>query len=177
MIVRQIAANVHNLQLKRAEIVSKMESSGPDTIDPLSDAEILQHLEDSYRDYPERLSEAREKAINDFIAVRKTEHETRLKDEIDAETKAAIAKVKTDAPPLPREQVDKYAAKTPEKQTAAVQEDLPTLEKEILDSEPDPEKRAALEAELKETLAEIDKASAAKIVDVLLPCVTSKSRG
>jgi hypothetical protein len=142
------------------------------TID-ITDVESIER----HAEIEQRIQEEREKAINDFIAVRKTEHETRLKDEVDAETKAAIAKVKTDAPPLPREQVDKYAAKTPEKQTAAVQEDLPTLEKEILDSEPDPEKRAALEAELKETLAEIDKASAAKIVDVLLPCVTSKSRG
>jgi hypothetical protein len=121
----------------------------------------------------------REESVNNYLTAAKAEHESRIKGLVDAETQRVINEVRQQAPPTPKETVDRYQFKSvpDEKNLAAIEEDTAEITKTILNIAQTEEQRLALEAEIKAGLKELDEQPKAdKAIDAMLPCATERSK-
>jgi hypothetical protein len=123
----------------------------------------------------ETLNATREKSIKAFVERERAEYEARLKDELDVETRNEIERQRGEGRVMPPDQVEAYRLKPHDDSSiAALEEDVATLEQDLLRSV-DEEERPLMEEAIKAEFEKAKEGSAEKAVDQAIPCVSKKA--
>ena len=169
---QQLRINMHNLQLRRNELVAQLEKAALSA--PLSPQEVAAHTTAIEADpvMGRKIDEIRNQRITEIVAFKKAEHEAtmdgRVSQEVEAERASQIAEGRILSPEEVQERQQKP---TPDDaDIAVIEQDAKTLEKDILNRVADPEEQAALKAELAQLQEKIytDQGAA---VRAAFPCV------
>lgn len=127
-----------------------------------------------------RMESKRQRSIEDFMAVQKAQHEAKIKDMIDAETRKAMDDIRRANPATPPDITQRYTFKSvpDDASLKVIEDDIADWERTTLNRATTPEERIRLETEIKSGLKELDEQgmSGEKAIDDMLPCVVNRAK-